>query len=302
MKFLFFFSLNCINTTTFTENLRAFTNSANDLEISYCYFSRSTTFNGYGGVIYMKDISLNLYIHDCIFEFCSSLNGGGAIYILCSSNGEFIMNKVCSHHCFTTLNGYAPGQFLWTFTSNSKKNDLHLSSTLKCAHNNDINRYYSIVFERGNQNITFLNSTNNYCLLYSSFGSYISYTLTMKFNNFYNNTSSESVCIEFLGSNSLNSLEFSNIINNKILSNNRGILSVTNNGNHYINFCILLNNNGYLFNYISGSSLTSQFCYIKHIEEFKGNINFISNFYFITNTFKYIYYSTYLCKNLKKFI
>ena len=271
--------ISCFNTR--------FTTSDSNCYITNCYFFMSTTFDGFGGMIYIDGVSINFLIEESIFHNCKCSNRGGAIYFWCSSSGASVLNKICGFGCSAGIAYHLAA----LRTSNSKINQVLYTSMNKCSDNFNVGdeniRTYNGLQKINNNNISF-----NKGRYYSGFDYVLPSEIVSKFNNFVENNSSIGICVAFEIGTSIIDFELINLIQN-YSPNSYGIIysSYTTTLN---NFCFI-NNFKLLFS-IPTNSLNIYNSYIQHDMNFfsSGNLNTF-NINFLEKKFIFTYFSTYLC-------
>lgn len=290
--------MDCINCNELNSNQNGYFNNFHlNILIFNCYFSRTTNYNGRGGIFFLEsNLNYELVIKECYFFECrcsgSGTNGGGAIFYNCG-NGKSYLNKLCGFKCYTTVQSMA-GQFFYIITNHEKENKIECISCLKCAYDSNIIRAYPINLREGIQKGNFINSTNNLNWDGNSVFFFYPNSLDSKFNNFLSNPGSEFFSVYFKFGNGVRILSFSNIVNNTAL---RGVIFVEH-GNFIVNNCIIKDNIGKLFDIYSTALLSIENSKFFH----EGNIgpSFIyelkNNIQIKTNTLKYKFYSTIECQ------
>ena len=109
-------SSTCINSQITISNANFY--------IFHCFFL-SLSGNSNGGALYCSSSNLNILIEECIFESCILTSGyGGAFYISITTNGKFIINKVCGTLCMSP--SYIPFGYI-NYPTNSIINTTYLS-------------------------------------------------------------------------------------------------------------------------------------------------------------------------------
>jgi hypothetical protein len=200
--------------------------------------------------------SNNVYVHDCVFHFCSSSSHGGAVYCHSNNNvikllvcrtsfisckasnrhggtiyfdsrtsGECIFSKTCGFNCSSIYSesSWGGGQFAYTFTKSDVNAKNHVNDS-SFTHTTKDNIYSERVLrlEYGNILCLSVNITNNECY----------YCPAMRCNPT-GSSSSDTYCISF-----------SSIVNNTA-NGNYGCIYLTNSGSsplYCIDTCNILNN------------------------------------------------------------
>jgi hypothetical protein len=233
----------------------------------------------------------NVYVHDCVFQSCSSSSdggaiscgntvykllveqtsfiscktsssNGGAIYFNSQTNGECILSRICGFDCSSTYSD-SYGQFSNTYTKNdvAYKNYINDSSITRSS-NWKKGSYETLRLQYGNILCPSTNLTNNMCYYYTALlcwltkgtGSPVSVTFCISYSSIINNTNSGGYGV-FYHDNSVTShcIDTCNIINNKQNISSYGAIIAS--GNLFIkDSCILGNNENDKVFYVSSSS------------------------------------------------
>jgi hypothetical protein len=242
----------------------------------------------------------NVYVHDCVFQSCSSSSNGGALscgstvykllveqtsFVSCwtssirggaihfesTTNGECILSKICGFNCSSTYtSGWAGGQCVITCT----KNDATYKNYV-----NDTSFTHSLIEGKDSRYVMYLiyghilcpsvNITDNKCTSYTATycgpvtGSSMSDIFCMTYSSIVNNTSNGGhSCLWLDRSGSSQRIDTCNIINNKQTSSEQGTIYT------YANLlikdsCILGNNeNNKVFYAYSSNKITISNCTI----------------------------------------
>jgi len=67
-----------------------------NINISNCFFSRSSSYSGHGGVIYVAASSCSMNVNYSIFNNCACSERGGAIYFVSSNS---YLRMICAKRC-----------------------------------------------------------------------------------------------------------------------------------------------------------------------------------------------------------
>jgi hypothetical protein len=253
-------------------------------------FGQSYSPKEYKGPQYTQTITTNenyVYVHDCVFSYCSSSSNGGAlncgssvykllveqttfiscstssssgggIYFYSTTNGECVLNKICAFNCSSTGNG----QFTYIYTKNdvSYKNYVNDTSTTYSVKKSGsaqtaLAHYYGIIL------CPSVNISHHECYRYPALISCptlssISDTSIISYCSIVNNTANGGHgCISLETSSSTHCVESCNIIKNKQTVYSSYEITLWTNTNILIkDSCILGNNEGYGVFYASGSS------------------------------------------------
>ena len=221
-------------------------------------------------------------INDTIFYDCMS-QGGGAISFSGLNSSLF---RVCAINCRTLNNQW--NQFACITTNYSNK--LEFFSISRCY--NSTYGHSSICLKNGIQNISNTNSSMNRNIGRSGLIYVFPNTMNTIFCTFYNNSVTESICIELWG-NSGHILR-SNIINNNSPSSS-GVVYVSWSATPNISDCVFFNNQNTLFYVYSWCSLRLISCVINHQYIIDSGISPIYSptlFTYFTNTYSFYHYNT----------
>jgi len=222
-----------------------------NINISNCYFSRSSSYSGHGGVVYVTASSYSLNINNSMFYNCVCSSWGGAIYFI-SSNSSLRM--ICAHRC--SCGASLRGHFAYLHAS--QVNQVEYLSVSNCSHTTS--GFYSICLNSGDQSFFNTNSSMNNAIQYS--GIYISSpsSFTGSLCTFSNNKVSEYICIYFYSSSGTISMSYANIVHNN--SPSYGIVFVTA-AFPKMMYCIFKYNQNTLF-WVWSGSLEVSHSYIYH--------------------------------------
>jgi len=144
-------ALNCQR--EYLDNGRSYADES--INVSYCFFLRSTIFSGDGGVIFTSGGSYNLRVFNTMFYNCVCSNYGGAIYF-CSSNSILFYN--CGNRCSCGVSS----NYHFAYIS-SQENNVDYLSVANCSHST--NGYYTFRFVSGKQRVDHTNSSMNKAFL-----------------------------------------------------------------------------------------------------------------------------------------
>jgi hypothetical protein len=238
----------------------------------------------YKGPQYTQTITPNenyVYVHDCVFSYCSSSSNGGALncgdtiyklfveqttFISCSTstsngggiyfksqtNGESVLSKICGFNCSSTSTG--PFAYVYTKNDITYKNYVN-DSTI--THTSILSGYpqRALYLYYGSIICLSVNITNNECYYHTALstcptvgsGSPASDTCCISYNSIVNNTAKGGWgCMSFDGSTTSQVVYACNIINNKqtVYSTYEIIFHVCSNVLTK-DSCVLGNNKGY---------------------------------------------------------
>ena len=257
MIFLVLLNYYCFNSSELLNNQQVFNNPNNNINISNCIFLRNNEFNGQGGIIYVYNKEISLFINDSIFLYCSAKNEGGSIYF--NSNFQTsicFLNNICSFKSWTLI-GY--GQFGYI---QANKFFFIFSTLFKC--NSDIfsSSYSTFRPNYGNQTISNINISHTVLKHMSAFEFIDPIVLRASFLTIFNNSAVPSTIILFVGNND-NKIEYLNCINNK--SPDYGVIDTWDSSQTFIiSNSIFINNSYYLFSSRSNCYMSINNCIISH--------------------------------------
>ena len=174
----------------------------NNINISNCFFSRSLSYSGNGGVIFVTASSCLMNINYSMFYNCVCSIDGGAIYFD-SSNSSLRM--ICANSC-------SASQFHVAYIIASQMNQVEYLSISKCSHTTS--GYYSILLYKGNQRVDNTNSSMNNAIQASGILITSPSSFTSSHCTFSNNKVSHSICIYFYSSSETKSMLYANIVHN----------------------------------------------------------------------------------------
>jgi hypothetical protein len=224
----------------------------------------------------------NVYVHNCVFRYCTSSEHGGAlsctssvirllveqssfiscrasnrhgggVYFVNTASGESVLNKICVFNCSSLVSGF--GQFAYIkLNSNYYKNHVNDTSIIHSSNvNSDSRDSMRLLF--GNILCPSVNITNNECSRYCTLDCQLSSSCICRisYNSIVNNTAIVHTCIYSSGSSSSHYIYACNILNNKQTDSAYGTFEV------YTkllieNSCILGNNEGKTVFYLGSSS------------------------------------------------
>jgi len=213
----------------------------NKVNVSDCFFSRSSQYSGKGGVIYVDEGFFSMNIEYSMFYFCCCSEDGGAIYFYSQVSN---LRMICAHMCSCGLFG----RYNFAYLRASHVNQMEYQSISYCSY--ILIGTFSIIFIDGNQRFVNTNSSMNKgyeCII--AFAAPFSYSsLHCTFSN---NLVSNSNCILFYSESGTISMSFANIVHNN--SPHDGVVTVGGEGSRNMMYCIFHNNQNYLFCVFSGS-------------------------------------------------
>jgi len=157
-----------------------------NINISICFFSRSSSYSGHGGVIYVAASSCSMNINYPMFYNCVCSDDGGAIYFISSNS---CLRMICANSCS------ASSQFHFALLYAYQVNQVEYLSVSNCSHTTS--GYYSIRLYSGNQRVDNTNSSMNNAYETSAIGIKSPSTFTSSQCTFSNNMVSSGNWIDF---------------------------------------------------------------------------------------------------------
>jgi len=235
------------------------------IQISDCFFSRSSQYSGDGGIIYASNSSYSINVNYSMFYNCACSFEGGAIWF---SSSNSYLRMICANRCS------CGSSYHYNFASlrGSQANQLEYLSVSNCSHTTS--GYYPIFIYSGNQRADNLNSSMNNAIQ----GSGVFFDLPLSFTSshctFSNNKASNSRCLYFSSNTGTMSMSYANIVHNNSPSQ-YGIVLVEGLGYKMMKFSIFQNNQNFLF-YIYSGSLDVFHSFIDHSSSSISNHNALS--------------------------
>jgi len=211
-----------------------------NINISNCFFSRSSSYSGNGGVIYVSASSCSMNVNYSIFYNYVCSGEGGAIYFICSNS---YLRMICANSCSASWKHFA-------ILSASQVNQVEFLSVSNCSHTTS--GYYSIYLQSGNQRFDNTNSSMTNASYFSGIGTWLPSTLKSSHCTFSNNKVSNSICIYFYSTSGTISMSIANIVHNNSPSWG-GVVLVEGIGSRMMMYCIFKNNQNTLFCVYQGS-------------------------------------------------
>ena len=244
-----------------------------------CSFSRVSMFQGDGGVIYLNNDNMPLYVAYSAFYKAQAQNGG-AIYF---KSNNIHLKMICAYECSSSSWG------LFAYLSVSGESNLGYLSVSKCG---EISGFRPIYQELGSQILKSSNSSLNNVIQYSGITSWTSESIVMEYCTFSNNIVFAFVCFSVNSPNTC--VSHMNIIHN----NSPGMLAVVHVGGYKCSMAnsIFYGNTNRLFS--STGELTISNCIISHDQTSltEGTISFqVSVSYGITESFRIPFFGTEHC-------
>jgi len=259
-----------------------------NISISNCFFTRSLSYSGIGGVIYVNGGSYSMNINYSMFYNCVCFGNGGAIYFFSSNS---YLRMICANSC--SCGAYYFGHFAYLIAS--QVNHMEYLSVSNCSHTTS--GYRSIHLYTGNQKADGTNSSMNNA--YWGSGICIDYpsSFTSSHCTFSNNKVSDSICMYFYSTSGTISMSYSNIVHNNCPNAYNGVVFVEGAGSRKMMYSIFLNNQNTLFCVYEGSLEVSH-SFIYHSASFStrtavstSNNNSFTN----TITYQLQFFESYYC-------
>jgi len=230
-----------------------------NINISNCFFSRSSSYSGNGGVIYVSASSCSMNVIYSIFYNCVCSEKGGAIYFISSNS---FLRMICANRCSATWPHFA-------YLSAYQVNQVEYLSVSNCSHTTS--GYHSIYLSSGDQRVDNTNSSMNNAEYVSGIHIYSPSSFTSSHCTFSNNKVSNWICIYFYSTSGTISMSYANIVYNNSPNNNvDGVVYVSGAGSRKMMYCIFKNNQNTLFCVYSGSLEVSH-SFIDHSESSFSN-------------------------------
>ena len=253
-------------------------------------FNHFYEYSNNGGVICIIDQSTNFLIEDVSFYSCYCSLLGGVIYFKSTTNGNFVLNKICASNCSVSYEVTSSFSFSRIECLTVK---IHSISINKCPNNLNFNQKRVLTCLYGQQEFKNLNISNNNLYEHSGFDSYNNNIVNISFINLYKNLVGSSITCYFpYGIRNINNLVIINC--NSPLA--YGQFYVSHSGQLYFNNCLFYNNTNYLFSisssliYISNSVLAQSLDSNNYIYHSNSN-----NFYSLTFFKTFHHFNTYYC-------
>ena len=271
------------------KNIKLIINSGNYL-IHYSIFQHLSDFQG--GSISISNINSYLLCENSIFENCSSLNKGGAIYL---NIYKSFFYKICASYCFT-LNNFE-GQF--TYQNNQIETTFQLLNTLYCSSKRLSSGHISAFYIYNSKlNLTQNNISKSISYYYSTFYFYL--TLQNSKYSFLNiiNNNAQSNCIVF--NSGYHHLTNSNLINNTHDVFSNAILYNYDNAVTIMDYCYLILNSKSVFERISGI-FNVNYCYSDDYSFSTGRSPSFSNTILLSNSISFYNLNWDICNKFNLF-
>ena len=241
---------------------------------------------GSGGAISIYDTNTELLLESCLFNLCTCLFYGGAIYFNCNTTGSIVIEKTCGISCTSQHLGH----FIYSITYNEKINTMNLVTISSCSTDFSIGSA-SIYLNQGDQWIRSLNSSLNKAKEQSGIYSIKPKTISFAFTTFLNDTSSIRSCIFIYQGMTMNEMQYCNIIGNECPITG-SIFLQTDSDNTVIKDSILQDNSKTLF-FRRNGLMNIVNCWIEGHLVVLGAI--LTEQKQKTNTLLFTHYASYLC-------
>jgi len=243
-----------------------------NINISNCFFSRSSSYSGDGGVIYVTVGSYSMNVNYSMFYNCIA-ERGGAIYF---SSSNSYLRMICANSCSASYEEH------FSYLGASQYNFVDFLSISSCSEQERGNQ--GIFMFNGNQKLCNTNCTNNKAYGDSGICFYYPASCSCSFCTIARNRVMDAVCVGFQASNGV--MLFSNIIGNNSPSR-YGVVHVSSGSSQKIHYCIFASNQNTLFDTYS-NSLEVSHSFISHNERFSSRVAVsTSNNNSLTNTITY---------------
>ena len=257
----------------------------NNINISNCFFSRSSSYSGHGGVIYVSASSCSMNINYSMFYNCICSNNGGAIYFYSSNS---FLRMICANSCSASY-------FHLAYLGASQVNHVEYLSESICSHTTT--GYRSIFLIYGYQRVDNTNSSMNNAREISGIGITFPSSFTSSHCTFSNNKVSDSICIYFSSSSVTISMSYANIVHNNNPIQYYGVVYVDGAGSRKMMYCIFKNNQITLFCVWEGSLEVSH-SFIDHSGSFSTSTTVstsINNSFTNTITYQLQFFNSIHC-------
>jgi len=223
----------------------------NNIEISHCFFSRSSVFSGNGGVIFVQGGSYSMNIGFSMFYNCLADYGGAISF---NSDNLYLL-MICANRCHASYWGH------FAYLVPLQMNQVEYLSISACSHIST--GIYPIRMIKGIQRIDNTNSSMNNAFKSSGISQGTPSSFTSSHCTFSNNKASDSMCLNFFSPAGTISISYANIIHNNSPSD-YGVVLVDGVGLTKMMYCVFQNNDNYLF-YVWSGSLEVSHSFIEHL-------------------------------------
>jgi len=250
------------------------------IEISNCFFSRTSMYSGDGGAIGIYNPQLSLRASYTMFYNCLAKNGGAIFFT--SSQSYLIM--ICANGCVAKEYNY--GHF--AYLQSGGGNQLDYISVSNCSRDSLGSGAISLL--GANQRVNNSNSSMNYAKSSSGLFCQSEETLTSSHCTFSNNNVSESNCIAIYSCSA--TIIYANIVHNNSPSWG-GVIYISGNGLDQVDmmYCIFAYNSDNLFYRNSGLF----YVYHSFIDHSGISSTGINNSFTLSMTYHMQFFNSFYC-------
>jgi len=228
-----------------------------NINISHCFFSRSSQFSGSGSVIYVSGGTYMMNVNYSMFFNCFCTSEGGAIYF---SSSNSYLRMICANGCS------ASSQYHFAYLSASHTNLVEYLSISNCSPL--MSRYHAVFLAYSNQRADNSNSSMNNAEMGSGFYTFSPSSFTSSYCTFSNNKVYLGVCLWFNSESGTILISYANIVHNNSPSQ-YGVIFCEKGGQKRMLYCLFQNNRNYLF-YVSSGSIEVSYSFIDHSSSFSS--------------------------------
>jgi len=225
------------------------------IDISHCFFSRTSQFSGDGGVICVDVGSLSMNMNYSMFCSCFASSYGAINFR--SSNS--CLKMICANKCNASNN------YHFAYFRTSQINHVEYLSVSNCSYSTY--QYWSTYLQYGDQKFVNTNSSMNNAYQGSGICFFSPSSFTNTYCTFSNNKVSFGVCINFYSTSGTITMSYANIVHNN--SPHQGVVQNQETGIRKMMYCIFYNNLGVLF-YVNAGSLEVSHSFIDHSSTFSA--------------------------------
>jgi len=256
-----------------------------NIDISYCFFSRHSRYEGYGGVISVSG-AFSISVNSSMFYNCSCSSWGGAIYASCYYQASLRM--ICANKCYAHYQGH----FVYLYIQ--QINQVELISVSKCF--DSASGYSPLYLESGNSRVDNTNSSMNNGNRQSGIFICSPSSFTSSYCTFSNNRVYDWSCIYLQSESGIILMSYANIVHNN--SPSWGVVAVSGTGSRKLMNCIFHSNQNYLF-CAYGGSLEVSHSFIDHLSSSFSISTAVStttnNSFNSRMTYQFQFFNTHLC-------
>jgi len=210
-----------------------------NIDVSQCFFLRSSILTGNGGVIYVSGGPYSMKVEYSMFYNCSCDNQGGAIHF---SATESYLKMICANRC-------SASSFYHFAYIVSQVNQVEYLSVSECSFT--AFKDYSYCLKNGNQRVESANISMNNAAVCSGILINTPSSFTSNYCAFSNNIVSSNMCIRIYSTSGTITMSYANVVHNN--SPSLGVICVNGAGSRKMMNCIFQNNYNYLFSVREGS-------------------------------------------------